>query len=241
MSRIAWVCILCLAAIAPSQAADSQFSASLGLDYSSGKYGSQATTETWALPLSLKYRTDDWSLRLSTAWLRIHGSGNVTPDGNPLSAAGNASTTEGMGDVSFRATYKLVDERTHWAGLDLSGRIKFGTASVSKFLGTGENDYGVEIELFKPIDKWNSFLSLGYKLKGDPDAISYRNVWLSSIGTDYRITPTTSFGGSYDWQEAVTRTGSAISEITLYLSYQLAPQHRVNLYAVAGFSDASPA
>ena len=36
----------------------------------------------------------------------------------------------------------------------------------------------------------------------------YRNVWLGSVGTDYRITPAVSFGGSYDWQEAVTRTGS---------------------------------
>lgn len=240
MRLIALICTLYLASLSAAVAADGTFSVNLGLDYSSGKYGSLTTTETWALPLSLKYRTNDWSVRLSTAWLRVQGDGNVTPDGDPLSVPGGTSTTEGMGDVSASAAYNLVDERTHWAGLDLNGKIKFGTASVSKFLGTGKNDYTVGAELFKPIDKWSPFLSLGYKWKGDPAAIQYRNVWLSSIGTDYRVTPTMSFGGSYDWQEAVTRTGSPISEAMLYLNFQFAPQSKLNLYAVGGFSNASP-
>jgi opacity protein-like surface antigen len=217
MRLIALLCALTAATIPSAQAADGTFSVNLGLDYSSGKYGSSTATKTWALPLSLKYRSNDWSVRLSTAWLRVQGDGNVTPDGDPLSAPGSASVTEGMGDISASATYNLVDERTHWAGLDLGGKIKFGTASVSKFLGTGENDYTVQAELFKPIDKWSPFLSLGYKWKGDPAAIQYRNVWLGSVGTDYPI-----------------------SEAMLYLNFQLAPQSKLNLYAVGGFSNASP-
>lgn len=222
------------------QAGDGKFSVNLGLDYSSGNYGSQTKTETWALPLSLKYRTDNWNLRLSTAWLRVQGDGSVTPEGDPLNSPGSLATTEGMGDISARATYTLLDERTHWAGLDLSGKIKFGTASASKALGTGKNDYSLQAGIFKPIDNWTPFLDVGYKWKGDPNGIEYRNVWLGSVGTDYRITPTFSFGGSYDWQQAVTATSAPTSEAMLYLNFHLNADNRLNLYAVGGFSDASP-
>lgn len=234
------VVMLSLLATTAVRAADGYPALSLGLDYSSGKYGSQTTTETWALPLSLKYRTDVWSVRLSTAWLRVQNAGNVTPDGDPLNASGNASTTEGMGDITTTLTYNLVDERDSWAGLDIGAKIKFGTASVSKFLGTGENDYTLNAELFKSTVKWTPFLNLGYKWKGDPDSIEYRNVWLGSIGTDYRITPTLSLGGSVDWQQAVTATSDPIREAMLYLNFRLSAASRLNLYAVGGFSEASP-
>lgn len=240
MRVIALPCTL-FALFAPAiQAADGKFSVNLGLDYSSGNYGSPTKTETWALPLSLKYRTDDWNFRLSTAWLRVQGDGSVTPEGDPLNTPGNLATTEGMGDISARATYSLLDERTHWAGLELSGKIKFGTASASKALGTGKNDYSLQAGVFKPIDNWTPFLDVGYKWKGDPDGIEYRNVWLGSVGTDYRITPTLSVGGSYDWQQAVTATSTPISEAMLYLNLHLNADSRLNLYAMGGFSEASP-
>lgn len=239
MRVTALLCTL-FAAFCPPAQADGKPIVSLGLDYSSGSYDGQTRTETWALPLSLKYRTDAWSVRVSTAWLRVQGDGNVTPDGDPLNTPGNASTTEGMGDITTALTYNLIDERRNWAGLDISGKIKFGTASTSKFLGTGKNDYSLQAELFKPMDQWTPFLNLGYKWKGDPDFIEYRNVWLGSIGTDYRLTPTLSFGGSYDWQQAVTSTSDPISEAMLYLSFRLNAVSRLNLYAVGGLSHASP-
>lgn len=240
MRNFALLCALFAAFCLPAQAADGKLSVNLGLDYSSGNYGGQTKTETWALPLSLKYRTDVWSMRLSTAWLRVRGAGNVTPEGDPLNANRNVSSTEGMGDISVSLAYNLIDERRNWAGLDVGGKIKFGTADASKSLGTGENDYTLYSELTKPLDNWTPFLRLGYKWKGDPPSLNYRNVWLGSVGTDVRISPTLSFGGSYDWQQAVTRTSSATSEALLYLNFRLSAVNRMNLYAISGFSHASP-
>jgi hypothetical protein len=240
MRVIALPCTLFVLCVPAVHAADGQFSVNLGADFSSGYYGSPTKTETWAVPLSLKYRTGDWNFRLSTAWLRVQGNGSVTPEGDPINTAGNVVTTEGMGDVTARVTYNLLDERSNWVGLDLSGKIKFGTASESKALGTGKNDYSLQAGFFKPIDNWTPFLDVGYKWKGDPTGINYRNVWLGSVGTDYRITPAFSFGGSYDWQQAVTATSSPISEAMLYLNFRLNADNRLNLYAVGGFSDASP-
>lgn len=240
MRALVLPCLLIAAATPAAHAAGGSLTVSLGLDYASGNYVSSSSTETWALPLSLKYRTDDWSLRVSTAWLRVQGDGNVTPEGDPLNSPGNISTTEGLGDTAVTFTYALLDERTHPFALDISGKIKFGTASASKFLGTGKNDYTLQGELFKPLGKWTPFLNLGHKWKGDPDFIEYRNVWLGAVGTDFRITPTLSIGGSYDWQQAVTARGSPTSEALLYLNIRLNKENRINLYAVGGFSNASP-
>jgi hypothetical protein len=240
MRNIALLCILFVEFYPSAQAADGKLSVNLGLDYSSGKYGSQTTTETLALPVSLKYRTGVWNLRLSTAWLRVKGAGNVTTDGDPLNTTRTSSTTEGMGDVSASLTYNLIDERRNWAGLDIGGKIKFGTADASKSLGTGENDYTLYAELIKPRDNWTPFFRLGYKWKGAPPSLNYRNVWLASAGTDVRISPTLSFGVSYDWQQAVTPTSSATSEALLYLNFRLSAANRLNLYAISGFSHASP-
>lgn len=240
MRNLALLCTLFVACGQTVHAADGKLSANLGLDYSSGNYGSQTRTETWALPLSLKYRTDVWTIRVSTAWLRVKGAGNVTPDGDPLNTTGAESTTEGMGDISASLAYNLLDERSNWAGLDISGKIKFGTASRSKFLGTGKNDYTIKAEFFKPLDKLTPYLGLGYKWKGDPDTVDYRNVWLGSVGMDYKITSGLSFGGGYDWQQAVTSTSSPVSEALLYLNFRLSDAGKLNLYAVSGFSNASP-
>ena len=240
MRRTALLCTLCAFASPSAQAADEKLIVNLGLDFSSGDYGGQTRTDTWALPISLKYRTNDWSVRISTAWLRVQGDGNVTPDGDPLSTTGSTSINEGMSDITAGMTYNLVDERAAWAGVDITGKIKFGTASTEKSLGTGKNDYTLQGEVFKPLGNWMPYLNLGYKWKGDPDAIEYRNVWLGSVGADYRLTSTLSLGGSYDWQQAVTRTGSATSETLLYLNFRLSAASRLNLYAVGGFSQASP-
>ncbi len=240
MRLITLICIL-LAACPAAQADDGKLGVNVGLDYSSGKYGSPSRTETWALPLSLKYRTDTWSLRASTAWLRVKGNGNVTPEGDPLNAPRAASTSEGWGDIVTTATYNLLDERTTWVGLDISGKIKFGTASAAKSLGTGKNDYTLQTEFFKPLkNQWTPFMSVGYKWKGDPQSIEYRDVWLGSVGADHRMSPTLSFGGSYDWQQAVTATSAPIREAMLYLNFRLNAASRLNLYAVGGFSNASP-
>ncbi|MNR62499.1 hypothetical protein D3C85_1845430 [compost metagenome] len=50
----------------------------------------------------------------------------------------------------------------------------------------------------------------------------------------------TSAGASYDWRQKVVSTGAQIKELTLFLTHKLNQQWKVQLYAVKGFSDASP-
>ncbi len=232
--------IVVLFCSASAHAGSDRLIMSTGLDYTSGKYGSQTRTETWVIPLSLKYRTDDWYVRAATSFQHMLGDGNVTADGDPLGGSGNSTSVSGMGDLMLGAAYTLFDDATRPVGLDIGGKIKFGTASTSKSLGTGEDDYALFAEIYKSLGRWAPYLNLGYKWKCDPDGIEYRNVWFGSVGTQYRMTSTLSAGGSYDWQQAVTASGARVSEAVLFLNIKVNTENRMNLYVVGGFSEGSP-
>lgn len=228
-------CLLPLTAVA-----EGKLSLTAGLEYTSGDYGATSDTDIWALPIGLKYQTGPLTLRLGTSWLRITGPGGVTPEGEPIGSAGARTTEQGMGDITTSLTWNLLDERKYAVGLDVGAKVKFGTADEKKSLGTGENDYALQAEIFKPIDAWNPFFKLGYSWKGDPSGIDYRNVWYGSTGTDYRLSKTYSVGAYYDWRQKLTATGNPISEATLYFNTRINDSNKLNVYLIKGFSDASP-
>lgn len=229
-------CLLPLTATA----ADGKLSLNVGAEYTSGDYGDSSNTDTWALPIGLKYRTGTLTLRLATSWLHVSGPGNVTPEGEPIGGSSTSTTEEGMGDVITSLTWNALDERDYALGLDVGAKVKFGTADENKSLGTGENDYSLHAEIFKPVDAWFPFLKLGYTWKGDPAGIDYRNVWFGSAGTDYRLSKTYSLGAYYDWRQKLTSSSDPISEATLYLNTRINDSNKLNVYLIKGFSDASP-
>ena len=92
-------------------------------------------------------------------------------------------------------------------GFDLTGKIKFGTASESQGLGTGKNDYTLELDAYKPVsDHAIGFAGLGYKKMGDPRGTNLRNVWLGSIGVSYKINPLTNLGIMADYRQKTLET-----------------------------------
>ena len=61
-----------------AQAADG-LSLGVGVDYSSGDYGSDVTTKILSVPFSAKYETGDWTFKASLPWMRVDGDANVVP------------------------------------------------------------------------------------------------------------------------------------------------------------------
>lgn len=221
-------------------ASEHRLGLSSGLDYSIGDYGTADDTETWFLPVNVKYQFRNYSFRLGTSYLWVRGPQNVTPDGEPIPGGGAVKTTQGTGDVTASFTSEVLDERAHSLGLDLTGKIKFGTASVSKALGTGENDYTLQASLYKSFGAWMPYLDISYRWKGDPPGIDYQNVWYATAGAGYRFDKLWSAGADYAWRERLTAGGDEISEATVYVNYRIDDHNRLNFYGVAGFSDASP-
>ncbi|AYF86809.1 hypothetical protein D6Z43_06430 [Pseudomonas sp. DY-1] len=229
--------ILLVFLAAPALADD--FTITSGLDYSRGKYGTPTVSETWYVPVVGKYETGPMIYKLTIPYLHITNPA-VGPDGEPL--AGDCGSEEsGLGDTVASADYALLDGSDGGSLLlDLIGKVKLPTADEDHCLGTGETDYSAQVDLTQGFGGFSGFATLGWKKFGDPSDTDFRDPIFASLGLVTRVAPATSIGAAYDWRQKVTSDGDEIQEFTLFLTQRLDAQWKVQVYALAGFSDASP-
>lgn len=235
-----------------------RFSLSAGADYSSGKYGTDTTTDIWSVPVAAAYQTDRWTFKLTVPYINISGAGNVIPgvgkvnNGNPrgrgrgnggampapeTTANGSAS---GLGDITASAGYELFGSADRTFGLDLTGKVKFGTADENKGLGTGKNDYGLSLDTYKVSGAWTAFGGVGWMKYGSSQYIQLKNGFNANIGADYKLNSSNNIGAYYYYRERIADTGAAQSEIAAYWNHKFNDSLRVQAYALAGFADGSP-
>ena len=236
-----------------------RFSLSAGADYSSGKYGTDTTTDIWSVPVAAAYQTDRWTFKLTVPYINISGAGNVIPgvgkvnNGNPkgrgrgnggvatpapgTAASGSAS---GLGDITASAGYELFGSADRTFGLDLTGKVKFGTADENKGLGTGKNDYGLSLDTYKVSGAWTAFGGVGWMKYGSSQYIQLKNSFNANIGADYKLGASDNIGAYYYYRERIADTGASQSELTGYWNHKFNDSLRVQAYALAGFADGSP-
>jgi hypothetical protein len=247
----------------------SQFSLSAGADYSSGKYGTATTTDIWSVPVTAAYQTDRWTFKLVVPYINITGASDVIPgigkvkNGNPLcrgvgrlvgglvhacgggASTGAAATTtsgsaSGLGDITASAGYELFASADHTFGLDLTGKVKFGTADTDKGLGTGQNDYGLSLDTYKVSGAWTAFGGAGWMKYGSSQYIQLKNGFNANIGADYKLSPGNSVGAYYYYREKIAVSGAAQSELTAYWNHKFNDSLRLQGYVLGGTTDGSP-
>lgn len=234
-----------------------------GIDYTSGKYGTSETTDITQVPVSFGYDTGDWSLKLVVPYIRVSGPDNVIPgvgpvkNGNPsgrgkgkgkgqsavVAVTPDTTTTgsaSGLGDVIASATYSAYRNDAANFGIDLTGKVKFGTADEDKGLGTGKNDYTGAVDLYKGFGRWTVFGGVSYTWLGSSQYIRLNNVFGANVGLGYKIDNQSSIGAYYDYREKAADTSFSRSEVTGYYSYKFASQWKAQVYASKGFTDGSP-
>ncbi|HJR11106.1 MAG TPA: transporter [Rhodanobacteraceae bacterium] len=236
--------------------------ASVGADYSAGKYGTPFETDIWDVPLSVGYQADRWSVKLTVPFISISGANNVIPGigrvlnlnpharghglglgvgvggtGAPTVTSGSAS---GLGDVVAQASYGLVRDDAANFGLDVTGKIKFGTADENKGLGTGKNDYGLGLGGYKGFGAWTLFADAGYTKYGSSTYIPLHGGWNGDLGAGYKLDGANTIGAYYYYREKISDSGYQLSEGTAYWDHKFGDSLRLQAYALAGFSNGSP-
>jgi len=228
-----------------------------GVDYSSGDYGSDITTEILSVPFGAKYVTGDWTFKASLPWVHVSGDPNVLPGigavnntnpkgrgrghqppppGGPAPEV-ETGTASGVGDLRLAASYSF-DTGTP-LGVDLTGNVKLATADEDQGLGTGANDYGVAVDLYRYVGDATVFGSLGYTVLGDSDFIDVDAVGNVNVGASWNVGAGGSLGAMYDWRQSAADDFADRSELTGF--YSFGPDvSRWQVYGVAGLSDGSP-
>lgn len=224
--------------------AEGNFTLTTGVDYSTGKYGQSQSTDITYVPFIGKYEINDTTIKLTVPWVKIAGPGEVVGGTAPvvLGKSNRPITTEsGLGDVVFSVTQSIAQlGGAKPLILDLTGKIKFATASTSKGLGTGENDYTLSLDAYKNIPhNFTLFGDIGYKVLGDPSGVNLNNVWFSSAGISYKISPTTSAGLMGNIRQATLDTSQPLRELTAFATHKFNAQYKLQGYLSHGYSDAS--
>lgn len=218
-----------------------QFSLTTGLDYSSGNYGGTQATDTLFIPFIGKYEEGLWTYKLTVPYVRVTGPGNVVRDVGAFRTAAATRTTEsGLGDIVAAATRNVYDNAASGTLLDVTGKVKFATADENKGLGTGENDYAVQLDAYQTAGKVTLLGTVGYKVLGDPAGISLDNVWYGTVGVSGKVGAETSAGMMLDVRQKASATGSPQRELTAYVSHKYSKEWKSQAYVVKGFADGSP-
>lgn len=223
------------------------FSLSAGMEYSTGHYGNQETTDIQYFPITGKYQAGSVILKLMVPYVSITGPANVvgTP-GNVMqigTAGGGVSerrSASGQGDVVATGSYNAYQNAANGLLLDLTGKVKFATADDTQGLGTGKNDFSIQTDAVKQRGAWMLFGSLGWRKMGDPDGTDFKDPWFGSMGVGYAMNAATQLGAAYETRQSVINGGAKLSELTLFASYRLVPGYTLQGYAIKGFADGSP-
>jgi len=231
-----------------SYGADGELSAGLGVNYSSGKYGTSADTRILSIPLSARYATDLWTLKLTVPYLSVTGPANVVPGVGRIDSSGRprrrtfaGTTTEsGLGDTVASATYKAYYDAATKRGLDLTGRLKLPTAEADKGLGTGSTDESVQVDVYQTFERLTLFADIGYTFFGHSDFVQLDNALNYGVGVSSKLTSTDSVGASLDGRQRVTPGGAEQRELTLFWSRRTERATRVQAYFLIGLANGSP-
>ncbi len=156
-------------------------------------------------------------------------------------AASTARTTEsGLGDIVGSVGYALLLGNDDMPFVELTGKIKFPTASDSKSLGTGEFDYTAQLDLAQTFGKVTPYATLGYRISGDPEGTELDNILLASMGVGYAFSDQLGAGVALDYRQATTTGADDALELSPYVSWTVIDRLALSLNGLFGFSDGSP-
>lgn len=212
-----------------------------GLDYSTGDYGSGTDTRMLVFPVSARMESGQLRLSASIPWIRIDGASSVLAgDGSPVIVDPNAPRTirSGFGDLSLGAGWVIPEEKLGF-GLEFAARVKLPTSSSAKALGTGKADFSLSTEVSKNFGNVTPFVSLGYRMPGDPVGIDLKNTFFASAGASVVVGKSVLIG-SYDYRQATSALVKDSQEIFGAFSTPVSKRLSITAYGSGGLSDGAP-
>ena len=243
---------------------------SLGAEFSSGEYGTEATTRTLYLPLVVTWLPND-RLDLgieipfiyqssSTVTTNLYRAGQTTttaqaagrggPGGNTQPQTGLATTSQvstastsavsGLGDMILRLGVIALLENGNVPQLRPSLFVKCPTAKRSKGLGTGEYDAGIGIDTAKWFGKMNLSGEGLYTWQGRAAGFGLKDYLSWTAGVGYELTEGVRPMLILKGATAPSTSSGNLLEGRARILWSLGPRTGLDLYASRGLAASSP-
>ncbi len=215
--------------------------ASLGFSYLEGDYGTGRSSEIRYAPFYLRYRRGRSQLKLTVPYLSVRTQGVILAGGTVIGTrdTGRASTRAGLGDVWLEARHRLA--RPRGPALTPYLRIKFGTASRAKGLGTGENDYELGLAAQH---RWGArafpFLQAGYRFVGRAPGYRLRDIALLRGGLSWLAGSRHVLTGLLAGRQASQPRLEDALDLIVAWTYDRRPGRGWQLYVDKGLTHGSP-
>ena len=164
------------------------------------------------------------------------GSGAMTS----ASVANVGNSHSGLGDIKLKAGYVLYTEEKYVPAIRPNFYVKFPTADKGQFLGTGEFDEGVAVELTKWFGKWVADGEMGYAIQGKSTVLPVKNYFNYYFGGGYQLSdwlrPMVFIKGSSPTVEGA----SSLMEARLRVKCQISKHTGIDGYLAKGITTSSP-
>jgi hypothetical protein len=212
-----------------------------GADFSSGSYGADEKTEILVVPLSLRLNKGPFRLSATLPYIRLDGPANIVGggEGGPIVIDPGAPTPrrvrEGLGDISLGFDFVVPPEGLGGFELDLGARVKLPTSERSKGLSTGKTDLGLIADLSRPMGVASPFLTLGYRMPGDPAGFDLRNTVTVSVGSSFTLGKLVAIG-SYDYAGATSALSHDSHSLFAALASPVSKRLTITGYGNVGLS-----
>lgn len=241
---------LVLAGASPAPAEEEpRVKISTSVNYYTGDYGTGRDTNLLYVPVTLGVRPIDrlW-LSLTVPYVYLSDENVVLTGGGvavrkkggsgKLARPESSSSQSGLGDVVFKASYVVLEERPLIPEIMPWVKIKAPTADEERGLGTGEWDEAIGLDLSKHlVGPLYGYLTLAYAFIGDPPGTDFRDSFGWSVGLAYSITPPFSVFAFLDGATAITPGQSDPIELRIGAEYALTRMVKLTGAVTRGLTD----
>jgi hypothetical protein len=215
----------------------------LGSYFSSGDYGADKDTDIRYFPFSYEVARFPWVFSVTAPSLGLKGPGDVFLETGNIGRGREGENSKidehGMGDIFLSASYQFDPIFNDWIFVDFSLQAKLPTADETRDLGTGETDYGTQLDFYTTLVRNTYFATIGYRQRGKTPLYDLENSAYASLGMMRQYGENTYIGLLYDYRGRASSNGYESHELMPFISHNLSEHWNMMLYTIAGFTDSS--
>ena len=189
-----------------------------------------------------QYDRERWTFKLSVPYIHVSGPGTVVPGVGKITKVTLPPRHDeaGQGDTTISASYIAHQSADAKFTLAAGGEIKFGTASASKGLGTGENDFAGHVDAYWTHNLLTTFVTLGYRVLGDPPGADLLNTVNGTVGCSYQLKKDVSVGLTYSASQKSSASSGSQAEFVAFATYKFREVWNTQIYVMGGTTKAAP-